>query len=157
MRRLVAVVLHIGAASLCVGCMDTRSASLGVEAQRGAPVAPDAALEPMRRDASVGDAAIGSEPVDATDPDDGEHHDGDGDDDAHGEDASNAVVDPPRDAQADAAPAPATLDAGRVALPPVDARVEDTSVGHNDERDGGRDDARTPVNPLCIAEPWHCQ
>lgn len=155
------LALCVGAAMLCTSCMDTRSASLGIEAERSANLAPDAG----RRDAGVS-VADGGRPPERVDAVDGQvehdtidHADGDQRDDHLDRDdgaGDVAIVDggkgPP-----DAGHSWAALDAGSVPAT-VDARVSDASVArHDDERDSAREDARAAVNPLCIAEPWHCQ
>jgi hypothetical protein len=123
--------------------MDTRTASLGVEAQRVPAIEPDAARAPGERDA--GDASSVPPDVDAAeggDDDDEQERD----DDGRSEDLDEA----PR--ARDVGPPAPSLDAAS------DAGAPDTSVARPDSaRDAAREDAKAPVNPLCIAEPWHCQ
>ena len=151
MRRLLtALGLAIGAAVLCIGCMDTRTASLGIEDRRVSAVVPDAASTPAKRDAGavVAEASTlspQSEPDQSRD--DGDLDDGGG-----------ALVADAGQAEPDAGREPVSMDAGPRLPVVVDAGVSDASAAHkNDERDGAREDAKAPVNPLCIAEPWHCQ
>jgi hypothetical protein len=150
MRGLFALALHVGAAALCTGCMDTRTASLGSEDQRRVTLASDAASAPVKRDAgaSVTEADRVPRQVDAAEPnDDGEVRVDDG-----------GLADAGQDGSRDAGSMPVSIDAGRVVPVLVDAGVTDASgTHHDDERDGAREDARAPINPLCIAEPWHCQ
>jgi hypothetical protein len=150
MRRALLALAAVVGASLCTGCMDTRTAALSIEAQRVPSIDSDAASAPGEHDAGaiVGDAGSLPPEVDpAEGADDDEEHDagpGSGDVDAS-ESAPDAGRLRPR---IDAAVTPASGDAG----------AADASVVHPDEvRDAAREDARAPVNPLCIAEPWHCQ
>jgi len=150
MRRVLIALAGVVAASLSPGCMDTRTAALGIEAQRVPAIESDAASPPAERDAGavVGDA--GSVPPDVEPA-------GGGDDDDE-QDAGLRLddVDAAQGAS-DAGRMRPSLDAAS-ASPAADAGASDTSVTHpEDVRDAARPDAKAPVNPLCIAEPWHCQ
>jgi hypothetical protein len=154
-KLLVVVALHVGAGCLSSGCMDTRTASLGLENPRIPSLAPDAASAPAKRDAGTMVTDTGSVPGQVDPPND--DADRDDVDDHEGDDHDALPVDEVHGAP-DAGGGSPSIDAGPVPSTAVDAGVSDTSVAHqNDERDGAREDAKAPVSPLCIAEPWHCQ
>jgi len=156
-RFVIALALRAGVACLCASCMDTSTAALGLEEPHRPDLASDAGSPPGKRDAGGIATDAGGEPaqIGAAESDD------DDDDDDHGPDSHDEVhvlADDGGDATRDADGPEATLDAGSVLPASVDAGVSDTSVGpRNDERDAAREDAKGPVNPLCVAEPWHCQ
>lgn len=139
----LALALPVVAASVGAGCMDTRTASLGHEDLPMPKVAPDAASEPGGRDAGGSVTDAGSMLMIQAEA-------------AEGGDAGVLADDETR-GPLDAGDPPVSIDAGPIQVAFADAGISDSSIAHrNDERDGAREDAKGPVNPLCIAEPWHC-
>lgn len=152
MRRVLrALALCVAIASPCAGCMDTRTAALGVEQQRVPGLESDAAGAPSERDAGATADDASTLPPER-DPPSSSEEDDDREDGADADDDRDSAR-----SASDSGQQPSSIDAGPVSPAAGDARAADTSVALTDERDAGREDARVPVNPLCIAEPWHCQ
>lgn len=129
MRRALHGALFVLAST---GCMDTRSASLGVDRMSDEAVRDDeeGGVEPSDERSFVEDASV-SEPNVAT------------------EAGLEDTDDPPT---AEAADEP---DAGSDASASSSDGGSDVERRDAQVRDGGRDGGQY-INPICRIEPWHC-